>query len=211
MKKLFFIPLFLLLVFSASSCKKKADTSMFKEGDIIFQNKKSKETDLLSFISKAQYNSAGVVFKIKGKVYVLETAQPVQLTPIQIWIEDGQDGSYELKRLTGYKELMTPENIEKLNDVRKDFMGKPQDIHFDWDDKSLYGGELVWKMFKNVFNINLCELQALADFDLSNPQIRERIEKTYGKKVPLYEDLVTLAGIYGSPFLETVDKKTIKN
>ncbi|MDR2191381.1 MAG: hypothetical protein LBO62_00670 [Endomicrobium sp.] len=211
MKKIFLIPLFLFLVFTASSCKKKADVSMFNEGDIIFQNKKLKEADLLSFISKSAYNNVGVVFKINGKFYVLEIAQPVQLAPLQSWIQDGQDGAYELKRLIDFKELATPENLEKFNAVRRDFMGKPHDVHFDWDDRALYCGELVWKIFKIVFNISLCELQALADFDLSDPEIREKIEKTYGKKVPLYENLVTPAGIYDSPFLETVDKKTMKN
>jgi hypothetical protein len=207
MKKIFLFPLFLFLAFAFFSCKKNADVSMFSEGDIIFQNKKSNETDLLSFISKAKYNNAGVVFKIKGKFYVLEADQPVQLAPIQSWIQDGRDNSYELKRLTEYKTIMTPENIEKLNAVRKDFMGKPKDLSFDWDDKALYCGELVWKIFKKALDAALCEPQALADFDLSDPEIRERIEKTYGKKVPLYEDLVTTENIFNSPLLETVCKQ----
>jgi hypothetical protein len=177
---------------------------MFKEGDIVFQNKKSKEMDLLTFISGSKYNNVGILFCIKGKWYVLEAVQPVQLSPVSAWIKEGEESVYEVMRLKDLKELTTPDALEKMDSLRKEFMGKSLDSGFEWSDKNMYPAELVWKIYKRAFAIELSEPSALADFDLSAPGVRQLTEKTYGKKVPLYEDIITNNSIYNSSLLESV-------
>ncbi|MCL2390489.1 MAG: peptidoglycan peptidase [Endomicrobia bacterium] len=196
--KIFFV--FVLFSFF-TACGKDIDKSLFKEGDIIFQNKKSKASDFTALLSDAKYNNLGVLYSIGDKWYVFEASQPAELTPLNAWVKEGEKSHYAVKRLKEEETVMTKEALGKMEQTIKEFMGKPYDFKYDWSDKALYGSELVWKIFYNALNIELCPLQTLADFDLTKETIKNKTKEVYGSKVPLYEELVTPAAIYASPLL----------
>jgi len=53
--------------------------------------------------------------------------------------------------------------------------GLNYDLAFNWSDEEWYCSELVYKMYKNVFKIELAQPKALKTFDLSNPAVKEPI------------------------------------
>lgn len=210
LRKIKISTIFVLFLFICG-CRGNIDTSLFQEGDLIFQNKKNKGQEFLTVISKQEYNNIGILYYKNGKWYVLEAVQPVQLTPISGWIKDGQDEYYIVKRIQDSEIYFTKENIEIMKELSKDFMGKAYDSLYEWSDKSFYPSELVWKIYQRALAIELCGLQTLADFDLADETVKQKIKEVYGSKVPLYEDLVTVGSIYNSSLLVTItENKNVK-
>jgi uncharacterized protein YycO len=184
--------------------RKQINTDIFKDGDIIFQNKKSKSSELLTVLSNPQFNHAGILLSRNGKWYVLEAAQPVELTPVSSWINSGDEDLYLVKRLKEADILFTEENIERFNKICSGFLGKPYDSHFNWSDDAFYSSELVWKIFKAAFDIELCSFQILGDFDLTSASTRDKVKEIYGNKVPLYEEIVSSEALFNSSHLITI-------
>ncbi len=193
----------LFVLISVFACSHRPDTSLMKEGDILFQNNRLKNSDFTVFISGAEYNNPGVLFLIDKKLYVLEAVQPVQLTPVASWINGGEDKKYVIKRLKE-DNVVNKESLKRMQELRKEFLGKPLDSQYEWSDKAFYPAELVWKVYKKAFDIELCAPQTLADFDLSDENIKQKVKDLYGSKVPLYDEIVTPKAIFESSALFTV-------
>jgi hypothetical protein len=200
----------ILCVLSASAfiygCdgRKQINADMLKDGDIIFQNKKSKASELLTVLSSPEFNHTGILLSRNGKWYVLEASQPVELAPVLSWINSGEGDLYVIKRLKEADTLFNEENRERFNKVCNGYLGKPYDSHFSWSDDAFYSPELVWKIFKAAFGIELCSLQILGDFDLTSGQTREKVKEIYGNKVPLYEEVVSVEALFNSSQLITI-------
>jgi len=77
-------------------------------------------------------------------------------------------------------------------------------LYFEWSDTKIYCSELVWKVYKNGANIELCKLKKLKSFNLDNPRVKEILSERYGDKIPLEEQVVAPSQIVDSPVLETV-------
>ena len=206
-RKIRIIAFFAVFLFACGCGRSGVDTSSFQEGDLIFQNKKIKSQDFLVFLSGSQYNNVGILHSTNGKWYVLEAVQPVQLTPVASWIKEGQGDGYVVKRVADADLVFTKEALEKMKKLRKDFMGSAYDSQYEWSDKSLYPAELVWKMYERALGVELCGLETLADFDLAEETVKQKIKEVYGSRVPLYEELVTVKSIYNSAQLITVVEK----
>lgn len=184
--------------------RKQINTDMLKDGDIIFQNKKSKNSELLNILTSPEYNHMGVLTSRNGKWYVLEAAQPVELTPVSSWINSGDGDAYIVKRLKDADTLFTDVNTARLHKAFKEYLGKPYDVYFAWSDDSFYASELVWKIFKKTFDIELCQYRTLGDFDLTPPEIREKIKEVHGNKVPLFEEVISPKDLFESSQLITI-------
>lgn len=206
LRKIRVIAVFAVFLF-VCGCRSGIDTSLFQEGDLIFQNKKNKGQDFLTAISNSEYNNVGILHSTNGKWYVLEAVQPVQLTPIAGWIKDGQNEHYIVKRIHDSDMYFTKEALESMKKLRKEFMGKACDLLYEWSDKSLYPSELVWKTYERALGVELCDLETLADFDLTDETVKQQVKEVYGSRVPLYEELVTVGAIYNSPLLLVVAEK----
>ncbi len=84
------------------------------------------------------------------------------------------------------------------------FKNKDYDLYFEWSDDKIYCSELVWKIYKNGANIELCPLAKLKSFNLKDPKVKEILAERYGSKIPLEEKVVAPSQIVNSPLLETV-------
>lgn len=202
--KKFFCFFAALIFIGCFGCRKQIETDMLKDGDVIFQNKKSRNSELIAVLTAPKFNHMGILLSENGKWYVLEAAQPVELTPILSWINSGEKDEYVVKRFKDADTLFGHENIEKLRKAAKEYLGKPYDVYFSWTDDAFYASELVWKIFKRAFNIELSVPQILGDFDLTDTSVRDKVKEIYGNQIPLYEEVISPNSIFSSEHLITI-------
>lgn len=189
------------LLFSVAS---PADAYTPKEGDIVFQASRSSQSLAIQTATSSPYSHVGVVLFRKGRPYVLEAVQPVRFTPLQAWLDHGENGHYVVKRT---KLPLTQAAIAQLHWHAKDYLGKPYDLTFEWSDDRIYCSELVWKLYKQAANIELAALSKLGSFKLDAPVVQQKLKARYGDHIPLDEPVISPAAIFDSPQLETVAAK----
>ena len=98
----------------------------------------------------------GIVVKKDGKFYVLEASNVVKLTPIDTWCERGRFSSVKKRRV-----------LDKDVKVRySQFLGKPYDLAFKFDNGKYYCSELVWLIYKEQFGIELCKPRKIKEYNL---------------------------------------------
>jgi len=181
----------------------------FENGDIIFQTSLSGQSDAIQLATHSKYSHCGIVFWEAGQCFVAEAGKQVTLTPIDNFIERGENRHFVVKRLKhSNKVFTTPETLEKMTTLFHDrFSGKPYDLYFEWSDDKIYCSELVWKLYKETVNIEIGELQRLRDFDLSNAVVKEKMNERYKGNIPLDEKVISPARMFESDQLVTVLEK----
>lgn len=175
-----------------------------KDGDIIFQSSQSKQCQAIRIATNSKFSHCGIIYTIKGKKYVYEAVQPVKSTPLEKWITYGEDNAYVVKRLKNSDKVLNAATLEKMKSYGNQFNNKDYDLYFEWSDAKIYCSELVWKIYKNGANIELCKLERLKNFNLDNPKVKEILAERYGNKIPLEEEVVAPSQIENSALLETV-------
>jgi len=178
-------------------------TQKLQTGDIIFQTSKSAQSKAIQLATKSEYSHCGIIVEQNGQLSVLEAVQPVKYTQVEKWILRGENEHFVVKRLKNANQFWTKETIENLNNKAKKYLGKNYDIYFEWSDEKMYCSELIWKLFKEVLNIEVGELQHLSDFDLSNETVKAKIKERYGNTIPMNEIVISPVSIYNSDKLET--------
>jgi hypothetical protein len=173
------------------------------DGDIIFQSSQSRQCEAIRIATNSKFSHCGIIYIINGKKYVYEAVQPVKITPLEDWISHGENNSYVVKRLKNASAL-SPATLEKMKSYGKQFRNKDYDLYFEWSDTKIYCSELVWKIYKNGANIELCNLEHLKSFNLTNPKVKEVLAERYGNQIPLEEQVVAPSQIESSALLETV-------
>jgi uncharacterized protein YycO len=133
--------------------------------------------------------------------------QPVKLTKLNEWIRRGENSHYVVKRLKDSDKHLTNENLKKMKDFGEKFKGKNYDIYFEWSDDKIYCSELVWKIYKEVLDIEIGDLQKLKDFDLTNDIVKNKMKERYGDKIPLDEKVISPSTMFDSDKLLTVRVK----
>ncbi len=196
----------MILCLALMGCR-STDTVKLQNGDIIFQTSTSSQSQAIQAATHSRYSHMGMIYKKGERFYVLEAIQPVKLTPLGDWIQRGKDRHYVVKRLKNSKEILTVKNLEKMKLEGSKYLGKSYDLYFEWSDARIYCSELVWKIYKNVFNIEIGKLQRLAEFDLSNPVVKAKLEERYGKNIPKDEWVISPGQMFKSDWLETVREK----
>ena len=191
-----FAPVLLLLSIASS-----AHAYTPKDGDIVFQASRSSQSLAIQTATSSPYSHVGVVLIRKGKPYVLEAVQPVRYTPLNAWLDHGENGHYVVKRT---KQPLSKAAIVQLHRRAKDYLGKPYDLTFEWSDDRIYCSELVWKLYKQSANIELAPLARLGSFKLDTPVVRQKLKARYGDHIPLDEPVISPAAIFDSPQLVTV-------
>jgi hypothetical protein len=198
----------LLQFFSADVQQKKAiiqiiQNDQLQEGDVIFQSNSGEQGDAIKLATKSKYTHCGILFKDNNKWYVFEAIQPVQANTLEDFIERGDGEHYVIKRLKSQSALP----IEKMKATAKTYLGKDYDIFFNWSDDEIYCSELVYKVYQNGANIEICKKKYLKDYDLSNPNVKALMKKRYGNKIPLDEMMIAPSTIFESEKMELVREK----
>ena len=178
--------------------------SNFKNGDIIFQTSQSEQCEAVRIATNSKFSHCGIIFIENGKTYVYEAVQPVKMTLLSDWIQHGEGNKYVVKRLQNADKLLNNDVIEKMKSYGETMNNKDYDIYFEWSNDKIYCSELVWKIYKEGANIELCNLQKLKEFNLEHPLVKSILKERYGNKVPLNEEVVAPSQIVGSNKLITV-------
>ncbi|MBN8642379.1 MAG: YiiX family permuted papain-like enzyme [Flavobacteriales bacterium] len=181
----------------------KTQTS-FKNGDIIFQTSQSEQCEAVRIATNSKFSHCGIIFIENGKTYVYEAVQPVKMTLLSDWIQHGEGNKYVVKRLQNADKVLNNDVIQKMKSYGKTMNNKDYDIYFEWSNDKIYCSELVWKIYKEGANIELCNLQKLKEFNLEHPLVKTILKERYGNTVPLDEEVVAPSQIVDSNKLITV-------
>ncbi|WP_166925611.1 YiiX family permuted papain-like enzyme [Flavobacterium poyangense] len=197
-----------LLVFPmdsfSKSKKENSVTAKIQDGDIIFQTSESSQCEAVRIATGSKFSHCGIIFIANGKKFVFEAVQPVKLTPLDKWIEHGKEGKYVVKRLKNATAILDWKTLEKMKSYGNQFMGKQYDAYFEWTDTKIYCSELIWKIYKNGAGIELCKLQELKDFNLTDQRVQKVLKERYGNAIPLEEKVVSPSNLSDSKLLTTI-------
>lgn len=180
-----------------------AQDARLEEGDIIFQSNISPQCKAIELATHSKYSHCGILFKKDGKWFVYEAVQPVTQTSYDEWIARDRQ-HYAVKRLKGADTLLTADVIAKMKLAGTKYMGKHYDSYFEWSNDRIYCSELVWKIYKEVLDLEVGKLLPMREYDLSHPVVKATMRERYGNNIPLDEKMVSPGNIYNSPLLETV-------
>lgn len=180
----------------------KQPSHSYRTGDLIFQTNKGPQSKAVNLATHSAYSHVGMILKKDHQTMVLEAVQPVKITPLKEWIARGVNGQYEVLRAR--KPLEIKDTQARLDSMSEAIVGKPYDLLFEWSDEKWYCSELVWKVYKEVYGIELCKLKKLKDFDLTHPYVQRIMTQRYGANYPLDQYVVAPQDLYESSLLVKV-------
>ena len=199
------VSLFFGLIFISFNCKEIDSKEVaLQNGDIIFQTSQSKQCEAVKIATNSKFSHCGIIYIENGKTYVYEAVQPVKMTLLEDWISHGKDSKYAVKRLKNANKILTNDIFQKMKSYGKLMNNKDYDLYFEWSDDKIYCSELVWKIYKNGANIELCKTKKLKDFNLDNPLVKSIMKERYGSKIPFNEAVVAPSQLYESEMVETI-------
>lgn len=197
----------LFLTLFVTGCANGTGTPGLRDGDIIFQTSKSSQSLAIQKATLSPYSHMGMILHRGGQPLVFEAESKVRFTPLQEWIDRGEAAHFVVKRLRASKGRFTPEARARADSLVREFTGKSYDLTFAWSDDRMYCSELVWKLYERALGVRIGELQRLREFDLSAPEVRERLRERYGTRIPLDEPVISPAAMFDSPLLESVARR----
>lgn len=198
MKKIKNILVVLSVLVLTHSCAQP--TYIPENGDVIFHTSKSRQSQMISDVTKSKLTHVGIVFVSNGKSYVYEAVQPVKLTPLNEWINRGVDSKYISMRS---KTKLSNEELKDMKSYGEKQMGKGYDIKFQWSDSKMYCSELVYKIYEQV-GVSLSDKNTFKDYDLDSKSAQDAIKKRYGTNIDLNEIVVTPVDLRNSSKLKVV-------
>ena len=172
-----------------------------QNGDIVFHESSSRQSPIIKLAQSSRWTHCGIVFFIGDKAYVYEAVEPVKYTPLKDWIARGKDGVYRVKRL---KSPLSASTVENMKTVGAKYKGKHYDTLFQWSDNRMYCSELIWKIYSQGADIELCTPEQFSDFPISLPAVKKLIKERYGDKFNPSEQIVSPHALYKSRLLKEV-------
>lgn len=143
----------------------------WREGDIVFQISKSKQSPFIQLATKSLYSHCGIVVKKNNQFYVLEASNVVKLTPLNKWINKGRFGHCRV-----YTVLDKPIKIHY-----NQYLGQRYDTSFKFNNGKMYCSELVYDIYLKQFGIQLCKPRKVSEYGIAglNKLLKKRgISKT---------------------------------
>lgn len=195
------LSLIVVLVFASATACAQQESAEPQDGDIVFHESKSEQSPIIKLAQQSKWTHCGIVFHIGEKAYVYEASNTVKFTPLKEWIARGKDGVYCAKRL---KTPLSAPAISKMKSVGAKYKGKPYDKWFQWSDNKMYCSELVWKIYTQGADIELCTPEQFSDFNLSAPGVKKLIKERYGDSFDASERIVSPQALYKSELLKEV-------
>jgi hypothetical protein len=209
--RLTFLCMMMVSIFghAQSPSRVKIQADQFQDGDLIFHTSTSSQSEAIQLATRSPYSHCGIIWWKGDQCYVLEASKKVMATPVNDFINGGKDAKYVIKRLKqGNTALSSIDGRRKMENVfKKKFEGLPYDQYFGWSNDRIYCSELIWKMYKEAYNIELGMLQQLKDFDLDNKVVKDILKKRYGNRIPYQEKVISPVSIFNSDQLEMVAEK----
>lgn len=145
----------LIAIVSITSISASKDSTDLKEGDIVFQISKSRQSPFVQLATSSPWSHCGIVVYKKGKPYVLEASNVVKLTELQKWIDRGKGKIWKSKRVL--------KDCPKIQ--YKKYLGQPYDLAFKFDNNKMYCSELVYVIYKDQLGIELCKPRKISSYN----------------------------------------------
>lgn len=186
------------------SCQSKTDMTGIQNGDIIFQTSTSGQSKATQIATGSKYSHMGIIYKLGNDFFVYEAVQPVKLTPLNDWINRGENGHYVVKRINQSESLLNPETLTKMKKIGEKYSGKDYDLYFEWSDSRIYCSELVWKIYKEAVGLEIGKLEKLSDYNLTDKAVKQKLAERYGDNIPDDELVISPASMFNSDQLITV-------
>ena len=166
-----------------------------REGDVIFQTSQSQQSPLIQIATRSKISHCGIIVMKNGKPYVLETLKTLVITPLDKFIARGEDGKYWLKR----------SKKENIKIKYGSYLGKSYDLAFKFDNGKFYCSELIYDIYKNQLDIELCEPKKVSDYLILGTDKLPQIEKAMKKRgITKEQYAVAPVDIFESDYLEDV-------
>ena len=144
-----------ILFLVAISCMVWACSNQdYKEGDMVFQISKSKQSPFVALATGSVYTHCGIVIEKSDGLYVLEAVGPVKLTPLDAWKDRGLLDHVRTKRV-----LDEPVKVRY-----RQYLGQPYDWTFKFDNGKMYCSELIYLVYKDQFGIQLAKPRKVGDY-----------------------------------------------
>lgn len=139
MKKILLFALIAIVSIATISAFTSKDSNDLKEGDIVFQISKSRQSPFVQLATASPWSHCGIIVYKNGKPYVLEASNVVKLTELQKWINRGKGKIWRSKRVL--------DDCPKIQ--YKKYLGQPYDLAFKFDNNKMYCSELVYVIYRN--------------------------------------------------------------
>ena len=178
-----------------------------QNGDIIFQTSKSSQSKAIQLATNSKFSHMGIIYLNEGNYFVYEAVQPVKLTPLEDWINRGENQHYVVKRLKNSETILNSKTLKQMRSIGERFNGKNYDIYFEWSDDRIYCSELVWKIYEEATGIEIGQLEELSSFDLTNVAVQQKMKERYGENIPMNEKVISPAAMFNSERLTTIAEK----
>lgn len=137
---------------------KNPDVKQLREGDIVFQMSKSRQSKYIQLATASPWSHCGIVVMRGGKAYVLEASATVRLTPIDKWIAQGRFGRFTSRRV-----LSRPLKVRC-----EGYLGLPYDTAFKFGNGKWYCSELVYDIYLRQFGVQLCKPRPVSSYHILN-------------------------------------------
>lgn len=123
---------------------------------MVFQISQSNQSKYIAFATLSPWTHCGIIIEKDKDLYVLETSNVVKVTPLTEWYNKGLWG------LTA-SERVIDEDIKIKYD---EYLGTPYDMKFLFNNDKYYCSELIWVIYKEQFNVEICQPKPISDFNL---------------------------------------------
>lgn len=167
-------------------------------GDIYFQSLlPSALVIAIEGVTQSPYSHCGILNKKDGQWVIHEAIGPVRVIALETWIMQGMAQDYDVYRLK-------PEYQSKVGELlaaTEQYMGRPYDIQYDFDDEKIYCSELIYKAFKTVYHEELGKVVTLGDL---NWQPHEAFIRRIDPDLPLARKMITPKHLAEAPQLTQV-------
>ena len=166
-----------------------------KEGDVIFQTSLSQQSPLIQIGTRSKITHCGIIVMIDGNPYVLETLKTLVVTPLDKFVARGKDGKYWLKR----------SEIENIKIKYDNYLGKPYDLAFKFDNNKFYCSELIYDIYLNQLGVELCKPKTVDDYLILGINHIPQIQNTMSKRdITLEQYAVAPVDVFKSKDLKRV-------
>lgn len=172
--------------------------AQLQTGDVVFHTSRSRQSQAIQAATDSPLSHVGLVEVTARGVFVVEAVQPVKRTPFAQWKARGVGGRLLVLRPEGLSEAQRGASLA----AARDYLGRPYDWRFGWDDEALYCSELVRKAYARGAGVEYGKLERLGSLRVE--KLGAALKERYGGKVPLELELVTPASLAEDARLKVV-------
>jgi hypothetical protein len=141
------------------------DLPPLQRGDVIFQNSRSAQSLAILLATDSPFTHVGIVdFDANGNPVVLEAVRTTRETPLDDWVDQGEDGDVAVYRMSG----LTEDQAQAVTRAARSHFGKGYDPYFYRTEDALYCSELVHIAFRDGMGVALGRVETLADLNLDS-------------------------------------------